>query len=941
MYNHRELEKKWQAYWGKQQTYKTLDPDQWHGENKKFYGLVEFPYPSGHGLHVGHIRSYTAMDIITRKKRMDGYHVLFPIGFDAFGLPAENYAIKTKTPPAVTTRENIANFTRQLQSIGIGFDWDRAVETTDPAYYKWTQWIFLELFKKGMAYKASIPINWCINCKIGLANEEVVNGRCERCGGPVEKRMKSQWMLKITAYADRLLNDLESTDYLEKIKTQQREWIGKSEGVNYKQRVKGTDIVLESYDSVPQTFMAQTFAVISPEHPFLPRLIAGLPEEQAVLEFVEKFKRRKIEQGFEIDKEIEGIFTGRFLDNPFGTGDLPIWAASFVVADYGTGFVNCSAHDERDFAFAKKYGIPLKVAMLPKDPEEAQKVKDLEYCYHHDPEGVLLYPEEFKGRTWADARDDIIHYIKEKGFGYPSTNYKLRDWVFSRQRYWGEPIPLVKCTHCAVTKGGEKLTLSFYDQGGWEAIKQERKTIETRALNPEEPERYFDNVKAGDIIHAINKETQEVLAFEVETVFHFQNLSELFDRKDLLPQICSKDIPQTLNEFEKSYEYSSDYVERINRHGLVAWKWKLQSVYVPLSLEQLPLELPKVEHYEPTDSGESPLASVTDWVKTTCPDCGHEAIRETDTMPNWAGSSWYFLRYIDPRNDQVFAGFEKLKYWMPVDWYNGGMEHTTLHLLYSRFWNKFLADYGYVPTSEPYQKRTSHGMILGEGGEKMSKSKGNVVNPDDIVEQYGADTLRLYEMFMGPFDQAIPWDPKGLEGCSRFLTKLLKMQEEKVRSGYQDDRSVLRLLHKTIRKITQDIDSMGFNTAVSSAMIFLNEALKAEAVSLLAFEKFLTVLSPFIPHLAEELWEKTGHSTSIFQETWPAFDAELAKDEEIELVVQISGKVRGRLLVSPAITKEEALTLAYQNKDVKKWLEGKTVRQEIFVPGKIVNIVAN
>lgn len=810
MYNHTEIEQKWQKIWDEQGAYKTVDPDMWKGEKKKFYALVEFPYPSGEGLHVGHPRPYIGMDVISRKRRMEGYHVMFPFGFDAFGLPAENFAIKHKIHPAVATQRNIKRFTAQVKSLGLSFDWDRMVDTTDPDYYKWTQWIFLQFFKQGLAYKDSIAINWCINCKIGLANEEVVGGRCERCGGPVEKRLKSQWMLKITAYAERLLNDLNTTQYLEKIKTQQREWIGRSEGVNYQQKVKGTDITLESYDSVPQTFMAQTFAVISPEHQLLPQLIAGLPEEKAVLDFVEKFKQRKLEKGFEVDKESEGIFTGRYLDNPFGTGDLPIWVASFVVADYGTGFVNCSAHDERDFAFAKKYNIPLRVAMLPADPDEAEKVRNLEYCYHHDPEAVLLAPEEFKDKKWGESREDIIHYIEQKGFGYPTTNFKLRDWVFSRQRYWGEPIPIISCEKCG---------------------------------------------------------------------------------------------------------------------------------FVAVPEKDLPVRLPEVEKYEPTDTGESPLAVMTDWVNVDCPQCGGPAKRETDTMPNWAGSSWYFLRYIDPKNSQSFADFEKLKYWMPVDWYNGGMEHTTLHLLYSRFWNKFLFDMKDVPTSEPYQKRTSHGMILGEGGEKMSKSKGNVVNPDDIVAQYGADTLRLYEMFMGPFDQAIPWDIKGLEGCYRFIQKVLKTREDKVRDGYQDDRDILRSLHKIIRKVGSDIETMGFNTAVSAGMIFMNEVAKKEAVSKQTFEQFLTIMAPFIPHITEELWQRMGHATSIFKESWPVFDPELAKDDEIELVIQINGKVRGKLMVSPDISKDAALEMAHADEGVKKWLDGKTIKNEVFVPGKIISIV--
>ncbi|MBI4261898.1 leucine--tRNA ligase [Candidatus Uhrbacteria bacterium] len=804
-YDHKKIEKKWQQRWDEQGLFAAKNND----TRKKFYALIEFPYPSGEGLHVGHPRSYTAMDIIARKRRMEGYNVLYPIGFDSFGLPTENYAIKTGRPPAEITKENIANFTRQLKRLGFSFDWERAVTTSDPSYYRWTQWIFLQFYKHGLAYKAKMPINWCPSCKIGLANEEVVNGGCERCGAPVEEREREQWMLAITKYADKLLDGLKEVDYIERAKVQQQHWIGRSEGVNYRQTIKDLNITVEAYDSVPQTFMAQTFAVIAPEHPLVQRMIEGTEYEKPVRAFVERIIKKKRAGKLDLEKEMEGIFTGRYVENPFGTGDLPIWVASFVVADYGTGFVNCSACDERDFAFAKKYNIPLHPVMFPQDPVEAEKIRNLEYCYHHDENGILTEPIEFKGRKWGEIRRDIIKYIEQQGFGYRKVQYKLRDWVFSRQRYWGEPIPLVYCDAC------------------------------------------------------------------------------------------------------------------------VAW--------VPIPEDQLPLELPKVEKYQPTDTGESPLAAMHDWVQTTCPKCGGPARRETDTMPNWAGSSWYFLRYCDPKNKKEFASKKALQYWTPVDWYNGGMEHTVLHLLYSRFWNQFLYDIGVVPTREPYTKRTSHGLIMAEDGEKMSKSRGNVVNPDAVVEQVGADTLRLYEMFMGPFDQAVPWSTDGIMGVRRFVEKVWRLFHEITES--QNHRIILgRLLHKTVKKVTEDIEAMKYNTAISAMMIFVNEA-HATGLSKEQAEAFLKILAPFAPHIAEELWEQLGHAESISREPWPTFDSALCVDEEIELVIQVNGRVRDRLRVAADIPEADAKAQALEREKVKPWIAGKKIEKVVFVQGRLVNIV--
>jgi len=803
-FDHKSFESKWQKKWKEQKLYSADDSS----EKPKFYVLVEFPYPSGDGLHVGHCRSYTALDIVARKKRMEGRNVLFPIGFDAFGLPTENYAIKNKIHPREATDKNIANFTKQLKSIGFSFDWDRVVDTTDPDYYKWTQWIFLQFFKRGLAYQAEIPINWCLSCKIGLANEEVVNGKCERCGGDIERRVKKQWMLKITEYAQRLLDDLETVDYLPRIKTQQQNWIGRSEGASVQFAISNGQCAMEVFTTRPDTLFGATYTVLSPEHELLTALKSKIKNWKEVENYMKAAAKKSDLERTELAKEKTGVeLKGVKAINPVNDEEIPIFVADYVLASYGTGAIMAvPAHDERDHEFATKFGVEIReVVQQPKGSKEK--------CYTGD--GVAINSGEFDGLKTAEFKKKIIDFLEKKKVGKKSINFKLRDWVFSRQRYWGEPIPIVHCEKCGA---------------------------------------------------------------------------------------------------------------------------------VPLDEKDLPLELPDVKNYEPTDTGESPLAAITDWVKTKCPKCKGSAKRETDTMPNWAGSSWYFLRYIDPQNKKAFADAKKLKYWTPVDLYNGGMEHTVLHLLYSRFWHKFLHDLKLVPTAEPYSKRISHGMILGSDGEKMSKSRGNVQNPDDIIKKFGADTLRIYEMFIGPFDQAAAWSEGGVEGVRRFLDKVERLSEKKLFDCKGDkcgevSEDFKRTLHKTIKKVTDDLNGFHFNTAVSALMIWVNEAQKQDQLPRAAFERFLTLLAPFAPHLAEELWEKLGNKESIHLQPWPEYSDKLAQDDQIELVISVNGKLRDTIKVPADISKEEALKLAKESEKVQKWLEGKEPKKEIFVPGKLVNLV--
>ncbi len=766
-YDHKKIEKKWQNVWEKKKIYKTLD----NSKKKKFYSLIEFPYPSGDGLHVGHIRSNTAMDIISRKRRGEGCNVLYPIGWDAFGLPTENYAIKTGIAPALVTKKNTDTFRRQLKSLGFSFDWSREINTTDPKYYKWTQWMFLQFLKHDLAYKAKININWCPKDKIGLANEEVVNGCCERCGTQVEKKEKEQWMLRITKYAEKLDKDLDDVDFLEKIKLQQRNWIGKSMGAEIDFEIKNFTQKIKIFTTRPDTICGATYMVLAPDHPILDIFWSEIKNQDEVEKYVKEVKNKTDVERTALDKIKTGVeLKGVKAINPATKEEIPVWIADYVLSTYGTGAIMAVPNDDkRDEEFANKFGLPI--------------VKD------------------YKVAGFTD-------------FGKKITKYKLRDWVFSRQRYWGEPIPVVHCVACGI---------------------------------------------------------------------------------------------------------------------------------VPLPDKELPLKLPKVAKYQPTDNGESPLASVTKWVNTKCPKCKGKAKRETDTMPNWAGSSWYFLRYIDPKNNKNFADEKKLKYFMPVDWYNGGMEHTTLHLLYSRFWNKFLYDIGIVPTSEPYQKRTSHGLILAKGGEKMSKSKGNVINPDEIVKIYGADTLRLYEMFMGPFDQAIEWSTEAIIGPRRFLEKVWKIGQNINNLGKKvelvKDKEIAKLLHKTIKKVSVDIEGMHFNTAVSAMMILATEMERLGNVSKDNYKKFLQILSPFAPHITEELWALMGEKKSISLSAWPKWDEEMIKDNEVKIIIQINGKLRGDIMIGVDETEDDVKKKVLENENIKRNIESKEIKRVIYVKGRLVNIV--
>lgn len=804
-YNFTEIEKKWQNKWYREGTFYAKEDN----NKKKWYGLIEFPYPSGQGLHVGHPRPYTALDIVARKKRMEGYNVLYPIGFDAFGLPAENYAIKNHIHPKVITEQNIAHFTEQLKSFGFSFDWSRVVNTTDPDYYKWTQWIFIQLFKHGLAYKTTMPINFCTGCKVGLANEEVVNGVCERCGSPVVQKEKSQWMLRITKYAQRLIDDLDDVDYLEKIKTQQKNWIGRSEGAEVKFKIANQDKELLVYTTRPDTLFGATYMVVAPEHPIIQELENQITNLEEVKAYQKQAKLKSDFERAELNKEKTGIeIKGLKAINPLTGEEIPIWVSDYVLITYGTGAIMAvPAHDTRDWEFAHKFGIPMVQVI---ESSDANTICDIEKEPFIDvATGKLINSGFLTGLSVEDAKKKVTQYLEDHHIGTRKVNYKLRDWVFSRQRYWGEPIPMVYCNEC-----------------GW----------------------------------------------------------------------------------------------------------------VPLPEEELPLVLPNIEDYEPGENGESPLAKQTEWLKTKCPCCGKEATRETDTMPQWAGSSWYFLRYMDPHNDKCLASKEALDYWGPVDWYNGGMEHTTLHLLYSRFWHKFLYDIGVVPTKEPYNKRTSHGMILGSNGEKMSKSKGNVINPDDIIREFGADTFRVYEMFMGPFDQTAPWSMESIRGCHKFLDRVWNMQDFLV-DGDTYSPEMEKMLHKAIQKVSSDIEEMKFNTAISTFMTLVNEFYKLKRINKAEFKTFLQLLNPFAPHMTEELFELLGEKQTIANTPWPKFDPSKTMDDEIEIPVQVNGKVKATVSV-PLDTEESVIKeKVHSIPNVQNATADKTIVKEIYVKNKIYNIV--
>lgn len=799
-YNHKVVEGKWQKVWDDNKAFAATDDY----SKPKYYALVEFPYPSGQGLHVGHPRPYTALDIVARKRRMQGYNVLYPMGWDAFGLPTENYAIKNKIHPKEVTKTNVARFKKQLHSLGYSFDWDREINTTDPEYYKWTQWIFLKLFKAGLAYKKEMPINWCTSCKVGLANEEVVNGVCERCGSEVVRKVKSEWMLKITDYADKLIEGLDGVDYIERVKVSQKNWIGRSTGAEVDFSVKGKEDKLRIYTTRCDTLFGVTYMVVSPEHPILDKYKDEISNWSDIEAYREQAAKKSDFERSELAKDKTGVcIDGLTAINPVNGKEIPIYVSDYVLMSYGTGAIMAvPAHDDRDWEFAKKFGLPL-IQVVAKDGEE---VDINEAAFTDVATGVLINSDFLNGLEVKDAKEKMIKFLEEKGIGQAKTNYKLRDWVFSRQRYWGEPIPIVHCDKCG---------------------------------------------------------------------------------------------------------------------------------YVPIDESQLPLLLPEVDSYMPTDNGESPLAAMTDWVNTTCPCCGGTAKRETDTMPQWAGSSWYFLRYTDPHNTEALASKEALKYWLPVDWYNGGMEHTTLHLLYSRFWHKFLYDQGVVPTSEPYQKRTSHGMILGENGEKMSKSRGNVVNPDDIVDVYGADTLRTYEMFIGAFDLAASWSEDGVKGCRRFLDRVWKLQDSVTdEKGYSKDMETK--MHQVIKKVSNDFENLKYNTAIAAMMALLNDFYKKGSVTADEFKTLLILLNPVAPHITEELWSVKNYGGYVYQQTWPEFDEAKTVESTVEIAVQINGKTKATLAIGKEDPKDEVIAKAKEV--IADKLTGNVIK-EIYVPGRIVNIV--
>ena len=799
-YSPKDFEKKWQDLWDKEEAFKVgIDKSK-----PKYYALVEFPYPSGQGLHVGHPRPYTAMDIVSRKRRMQGYNVLFPMGWDAFGLPTENYAIKNKIHPKIVTKNNVARFKEQLKSLGYSFDWSKEINTTDENYYKWTQWIFLQLFKKGLAYKSEMPINFCTSCKVGLANEEVVNGVCERCGSEVIRKMQSQWMLKITEYADKLIDGLNEVDYIEKVKVSQKNWIGRSEGAEVNFQLKNQDEILTIYTTRPDTLFGATYMVISPEHPLIEKYKADIENYKEVVDYREQASKKSDFERTELAKDKTGVcLKGISAVNPVNNKEIPIWVSDYVLMSYGTGAIMAvPAHDSRDWDFAKKFGLPIIEVVAGGDVQNE--------AFTDVATGKLCNSDFLNGLEVSDAKAAMIKWLEEKGIGHKKVNFKLRDWVFSRQRYWGEPIPIVKCPCCG---------------------------------------------------------------------------------------------------------------------------------YVPLEESALPLRLPEVDSYMPTDTGESPLAAMRDWVETTCPKCGGRAERETDTMPQWAGSSWYFLRYIDPDNNEAFASKEAIDYWMPVDWYNGGMEHTTLHLLYSRFWHKFLYDQGLVSCSEPYKKRTSHGMILGENGEKMSKSRGNVVNPDDIVNEFGADTLRTYEMFIGAFDLSAAWSMEGVKGCRRFLDRVWKLQDMLI-DGDTYRASMETKMHQTIKKVSNDFEGLKFNTAIAAMMALVNDFYKANGVTKAEYETLLLLLNPVAPHMTEELWEiNFAGKGKVYQQKWPEFDEVKTIEANVEIAVQINGKVKATLMVGLDEAEDSVKEKAHAIQIIADLMAGKTVVKEIYVKGRILNIV--
>ena len=796
-YNPNAIEKKWQKKWDEEKTFKSVIDK----NKKKFYPLVEFPYPSGQGLHVGHPRPYTALDVVARKRRLEGENVMYPMGWDAFGLPTENYAIKNKIHPAKVTEDNIKNFKAQMKSIGFSFDWDREVNTTDPDYYKWSQWIFIQMYKHGLAYKNEMSVNWCPSCQVGLANEEVVDGKCERCGTEVVHKMKNQWMLKITAYADRLIDDLEEVDFEERIKASQINWIGRSHGCDVDFKIKDKDAKLTVYTTRPDTIFGVSYMVVSPEHPILDQYKDEIKNFSAIKAYQEEAKKKSDFERAELNKDKTGVMIeGISAINPLNNKEIPIWVSDYVLMTYGTGAIMAvPAHDTRDFEFAQKFDMPIIPVY---DTGEELPTTDIN-------KGKAINSDFLNGLSASNAKKKAIAYVEEKGLGAAKTNFKLRDWVFSRQRYWGEPIPMIYC-----------------EEHGW----------------------------------------------------------------------------------------------------------------VPVDESELPVKLPEVESYEPTATGESPLSEIEEFVNTTCPICGKASKRETDTMPQWAGSSWYYLRYMDPHNHEAIASDEALNYFSPVDWYNGGMEHTTLHLLYSRFWHKFLYDIGVVPTKEPYKKRTSHGMILGSDHQKMSKSRGNVINPDDIIRDYGADTLRCYEMFMGDFSSMAIWSDEGVRGCRKYLERVFNLKDL-VGEGEEYSKELEVLINQTIKKVSEDYENLKFNTGIAQLMTLLNEMKAKGSITRKDFKTYITLLNPVAPHITEELWEMMGYEGELNQTSWPSYDEDKLSFDSFEMPVQINGKVRAKVLMSKEANKEDALKAAREDKNIKSYIEAKEVKKIIYVPGKILNIV--
>ena len=1017
-YDPKKIEAKWQKIWEKKKIFRAKDAS----KDPKFYGLIEFPYPSGEGLHVGHIRSNTAMDIITRKRRMEGFNVLYPIGWDAFGLPTENYAIKTGIHPAVVTKKNTDTFRDQLKSIGFGFDWNREINTTDPEYFKWTQWIFLQFLKRGLAYKKKMPVNWCPSCKIVLANEEVVDGNCERCGTPTEKRNKEQWMLAITKYADRLDKDLDTVDYLPQIKLQQRNWIGRSEGAEIEFRIMNYELGIKVFTTRPDTLFGVTHLVLAPEV-----ANAKFKNQNEKLQFkiqnweeVEKYineskKKSEIERTAE-GKEKTGVeLKGVKAINPANGEEVSVWIADYVLAEYGTGAVMAvPAHDERDFEFAKKYNLGIREVIIGGEIDKNAYIGS----------GKLVNSVKFNGMDSEDAKWDITKTVG----GRKVTKFKLRDWIFSRQHYWGEPIPVVFCDDCKDRKYNI-VVLHGYGTSGSEAwrpwLKSELEKRGHRVFCPDLPNPNHPKVKEQakavlDFLQTpgVCRNRHQVSGEALDTILIGSSLGgavmmrvlektktkihkAIFVDSVLKPKFTDKERPEVANADDWKFNFSkikkaagefvvladesfstipkeqAEELVRIfdakmilasptKRHFRGDIEPEILKIFddegiVALPLKSLPIKLPDVEKYQPTDTGESPLASISSWVNTKCPRCGGKARRETDTMPNWTGSSWYYLRYVDPKNKKEFVGSEKLAYWSgisselnskrstlnaspgPVDWYNGGMEHVTLHVLYSRFWHKFLFDLGYVPTSEPYKKRTTHGLILAEGGVKMSKSKGNVINPESIVERFGADSLRIYEMFMGPFDQAIAWSTDGLVGVRRFLEKVWrigqKIKNSEVKIEKKDDAKLQATIHKTIKKVGEDIESMRFNTAVSALMICANEMDAELDVPEEVFELYIKIIAPFAPHIAEELWSMFGHKDLVSLAKWPEFDEAKILTEKIKIVIQVNGKVRGELEVSSDISEKEVVSMAKSLPSIVQWISGKEVKKTIYVKGRLINFV--